>query len=422
MLSLFQPPAERIQEATRSPDTINRTEKKCIRKCANKERLISSKLALGECSFKEGKFSNTWNASSDVDFIGCLQAAKMLGFQTTALVSELSSISKKEWKAENGIVFSSKRSQLKLVFATISVIREYFNSSLPIEVFIEKEDSVNCRILLKNLSISCRVPVFNDKIKKVKSRFGWKALSILQSNFKNVLWMDTDCIPLINPKELLQNRKFLEYGAVFWPDLIGVQCKPEDVSIWPSGSSVGALWDVFGVKYRGDIWKHVQEMESGQMLIDTEKYNLALHLAYFLTENGIFQQFAYGDKEAFRWSWLHLGLDYYFAEYPALMSYHENFDRVQKQCSRLHFLDGRAAFLHGKKRSRTTSNCGYHENLHERLRVVSIPRHNPRPISGMCYGEDSFHNSDIFYSFKDYIVNASTSIQNVENFWEKKYF
>jgi hypothetical protein len=69
-------------------------------------------------------------------------------------------------------------------------------------------------------------------------------------------------------------------------------------------------------------------MESGQMIINTEKYIQALRLTYFLTEHGLFQQFAYGDKEAFLWSWLTLELDYYFSEYPAFVSYHSQFDQA----------------------------------------------------------------------------------------------
>ncbi|CAL6337894.1 unnamed protein product [Bathycoccus prasinos] len=153
-----------------------------------------------------------------------------------------------------------------------------------------------------------------------------------ESSFKNVLWLDTDCFPLVDPLELFQNENFKEKGAMFWPDLTGDQCDPQVVSVWPSASSEGALWNAFNLRFNADNWKHVQEFESGQMMIDSELHLRALHLAYFLTENGIFQQFAYGDKEAFRWSWLAQDLDYYFSEYPAFLSYHNQFDQASKQC------------------------------------------------------------------------------------------
>jgi len=242
----------------------------------------------------------------------------------------------------------------------------------------------------------------------------------MQSSFKNVLWLDTDAIPLVHPNTLFQNLHFKNNGAVFWPDLTGVQCNPEEISMWPSGSDEGALWEIFHVKFKNEDWKHVQEMESGQMIINTEKYIQALRLTYFLTEHGLFQQFAYGDKEAFRWAWLYLEQDYYFAEYPALSSYHNHFDNVSKQCYRIHFLDGKAVFLHGKKRSRKDSNCGYNE-FESELKIISLPRDEATPKAGVCIDRVSFRTSVMEFSYLQYIEGASEEITKVENLWERLF-
>jgi len=219
------------------PSTVKNFSKseKCIRKCANKEKLFPSNLSIGKCSFTEGKFSNTWNASSEEDFLSCLKAGLLLGQETKKFVSGLYHMDIKRTEWENGIVFSSKLLQFKLVYATINVIRELFDSDLPIEVFVAKEDLTSCHKKMQKLGqTTCRTPEFNEMFRRPRSRFGWKAVAILQSSIKNVLWLDTDCIPLVDPIKLLANEKFRKFGAVFWPDLTGVQCNQK---MYPSGQA-----------------------------------------------------------------------------------------------------------------------------------------------------------------------------------------
>lgn len=396
--------------------------RKCLRKCANKEKLPPSNLPVGKCSFTTGKFSRTWNASSETDFQSCLKAASRVSEETKKFASTLFH-EKKKWKSENGVVFSSKRSQLDLVFTTSALMIQFFKCNLPIEVFVAEGDLSYCRSTFNGVSsLSCRVPLLSARAKNSpQSRFGWKVLAIMQSSFKNVLWLDTDAIPIVHPNELFQSIYFQKNGAVFWPDLTGVQCDPEVISMWPSGSEEGVLWDVFNITFKRDDWKHVQEMESGQMLIDTEKYIQGLHLAYFLTEHGLFQQFAYGDKEAFRWAWLYLNLDFHLAEYPALSSYHHQFKDVSNQCYRIHYLGGKPVFLHGKKRSRNISNCGFNMNFQNELKIISIPRNEPPPKTGVCIDRLSFKTARKEYVYSEHMENASEKIVKVEEAWERSF-
>lgn len=394
--------------------------KKCLRKCANKENLLPANLKISSCSFIRGKFSSSWNASSTSDFISCQKAILLLNQDVKNFVHSLPEF-KKGYSSEKGIVMSSKRSELKLVYATVGVIRDFFSSILPIEVFVAKWDIGECQRILESSQVSCKTPIFGADENGPRSRFGWKVLAILQSSFKKILWLDTDCIPLVNPGKLLENEDFSRHGAVFWPDLTGNQCNPQDVSIWPSGSSEGALWNTFNIKFDFKNWKHVQEMESGQMLIDSEAFYSALKLTYFLTEHGIFQQFAYGDKEAFRWSWLILDQSYFFADYPALASYHLAFDRFSKQCYRLHYLRGNPVFLHGKKRSRKDSKCGYDSVNVRNLKVASIERDSSACARGICYNSVSFFCSEMTFFYANNTEMVKSTVLDIEDLWEFKY-
>mmetsp|Transcript_6773 Transcript_6773/g.20263 ORF Transcript_6773/g.20263 Transcript_6773/m.20263 type:complete len:456 (+) Transcript_6773:167-1534(+) len=395
---------------------------KCLRKCANKENLISKDSKFRLCSFTEGKFSKTWNASTSTDFYSCLSAIRQLNQDVNAFIPSLWNIHKKYWLKEKGIVFSLKISNIKLVFSTIHVIREHLYSKLPVEVFVSKNELRECRSTLASfLQVSCRVPQFNSIIRPPRSRFGWKSVSILQSSFKNVLWLDADCVPLVDPDELLESEHFKAKGAVFWPDLTGVQCDPSETSMWPSGSSEGALWNVFNVKFQANEWKHVQEFESGQILVDTERYFGALHLVFFLTEHGIFQQFAYGDKEAFRWSWLSLNANFYFSEYPALVSYYRKFDQVSKQCYRMHYFNEKPAFIHGKKQSRKTAKCGYDYSSSHALVTTGIPRGTSVCSEGICLNKKSFFCPGNTFSFEQHSKIVNNFVQDVEEAWERVY-
>ena len=385
---------------------------KCIRKCSNKENLLPKDSKLGTCSFVSGKFNKTWNASSSEDFLSCQEAIHNLNGDVREFLVRAKDFANKLWIEEKGIVFSCKISQIKQVYATIRIIREFFNSNLPIEVFVSKKDLPGCLKVLTPFNTVCRVPKFGSIIEAPKSRFGWKVVSILQSSFKHILWLDTDCFPVVNPSELFENANFKKSGAIFWPDLTGDKCDPNEVSIWPSGSSEGALWNVFNLRFNADNWKHVQEFESGQMLIDSVLYSRALHLAYFLTEN---------DKEAFRWSWLTLNLDYYFSQYPALASYHMQFDQASKQCYRIHYLQGKPVFLHGKKKSRSFLKCGYEVSTTKRLNIASIERGIKKCTRGICYNQTSFFCDDETFFYIDITEPIGTAVQAVEDSWENKY-
>ena len=45
--------------------------------------------------------------------------------------------------------------------------------------------------------------------------------AILSSSFAEVLWMDTDVTPLLDPELLFETDAFKREGALFWPDLWG---------------------------------------------------------------------------------------------------------------------------------------------------------------------------------------------------------
>lgn len=113
---------------------------------------------------------------------------------------------------------------------------------------------------------------------------GWelKPYSIIYSRFKQVLLLDADNVPVVNPEFLFNTPQFKRAGAVFWPDFGHFQ-------------PFSPVWNIFGVSYRDE-----PEWESGQILVDKEKCWRALQLAMWYNEHSDFYyQYILGDKDTY---------------------------------------------------------------------------------------------------------------------------
>ena len=83
---------------------------------------------------------------------------------------------------------------------------------------------------------------------------GWqlKPYAILNSRFREVLLLDADNVPVVDPTYLFELPEFKAHGSVFWPD-------------HASTRQQHPRWEVFGVEYRDE-----PEAESGQVLVDKQ--------------------------------------------------------------------------------------------------------------------------------------------------------
>lgn len=124
---------------------------------------------------------------------------------------------------------------------------------------------------------------------------GWelKPYSVLHSPFQEVLFLDADNLPLRNPEECFDWKRFRETGAVFWPDYLR----------WDLDHNI---WRYFQMKHHRD-----PAFESGQYLIDKARcaYPLRLALLYCEYSDYTFEH-VYGDKETFHLAWRKLNHDY----------------------------------------------------------------------------------------------------------------
>ena len=160
--------------------------------------------------------------------------------------------------------------------------------SLPIQLWHigRKEMDEHMKTLVAPLDVECIDACKVRKKVPIRIMSGWelKAYAILQSPFGEVLLLDADNVPVIDPEFLFATPEFKATGAIFWPDYEGRDRK-----------KAKPVWRSCGLRQ-----PHEPEFESGQMVLDKERCWQALRLCLWFNENSDFYyQYLYGDKETF---------------------------------------------------------------------------------------------------------------------------
>lgn len=125
--------------------------------------------------------------------------------------------------------------------------------------------------------------------------YGVKAFAVLNSSFKEVLWLDADVAPASDPTPLFSESDYSITGARFWPDrtdrrLTEKACK------------------AFGV---GQVDVNLREFDSGVMLANKELcWNAIAWAAHYSQHRDYFYRFSWGDKDTFQFAWSKAAKEY----------------------------------------------------------------------------------------------------------------
>lgn len=200
--------------------------------------------------------------------------------------------------------------------------------------------------------------------RKPRMMGGWqaKAWGIMFSKFREVLFLDADQLPQRDPAFLFDDQRYLETGAVFWPDF-----EPMGWSITATAFEVAGL--PVPQKTRKPEWTcptDYEPFESGQILIDKERHWQALELTAYINSHADFwyaeaardrhKWHVYGDKDTFYLAWHRLQLP--FAMPPACRF---SGDSETAGAFIQHDLDGAELFHH---RVQPTSKWSLHGSNH----------------------------------------------------------
>ncbi len=157
------------------------------------------------------------------------------------------------------------------------------------------EISEQMRDLVAPLGVTCIDALEVRRTHPVRRLAGWelKPYAMLHSGFKEVLLLDADNVPVLDPAYLFEHAQFQRHGATFWPDYTGLE---QD----------RAIWRLTGVPYR---WEPM--FESGQMIVDKGRCWEPLALTMWMNEHSDFwYRHVYGDKDTFHMAWRFLDRSY----------------------------------------------------------------------------------------------------------------
>jgi hypothetical protein len=129
---------------------------------------------------------------------------------------------------------------------------------------------------------------------------GWelKGYAAAFCPFREVLFLDADCVPIKDPSFLFDCPEYQQHGAIFWPDF-------DHSNVM--GRMKPPLCEDLGIR-----WQDEPSFESGQFLIHKERCWPELMLTWWILQHSDYYfVHVYGDKETFHIAWRRLETDYF---------------------------------------------------------------------------------------------------------------
>lgn len=215
-----------------------------------------------------------------------------------------------------GIVYTASGRTIKRAITSISILRNVHGCNLPVQIWhIDGELNEQQQALassLKNVEIKDilveqqKYPELADF--KIRHSYGSsrnyqiKSLVLILTEFEEILYLDSDNMPLKNPEFLFETDEYEQTGAIFWPDF------------WKFPLD-NPLWQITNQQCE-DEW----EQESGQLVIHKGKTFKALLLSmFFQRDHEFYFKVILGDKDTFRFAWKITNTPYYMIERPVAL-------------------------------------------------------------------------------------------------------
>ncbi|HEX4646867.1 MAG TPA: glycosyltransferase family 9 protein, partial [Verrucomicrobiae bacterium] len=176
---------------------------------------------------------------------------------------------------------------------------------LPIQLWHlgAKELDGRMRGLVEGMDVECVDACRMRRRFPVRRLNGWelKPYAILHSRFREVLLLDADNVPVLNPGYLFDTPQFQSTGAIFWPDYTHDKNK-----------LAAAIWRSCGLREPRE-----PEFETGQIVVDKKRCWPALWLTLWFNENSDFYyRYLHGDKETFHLAFRKMKQSYSLVQKP----------------------------------------------------------------------------------------------------------
>ncbi|GAB4818060.1 hypothetical protein N2152v2_005106 [Parachlorella kessleri] len=218
-------------------------------------------------------------------------------------------------QAQRGILMAAggrKSVPVVNVFVTLHVLRHHLKCTLPVAIlyygglpsdniddktqkfFKEHLEGIEFIDASKLPYPEYHRPLFRHSRSEI---YGWKAkvFSLYVAPFKEVLFLDSDSMPLLDPTALFELPQYQQHGNLFWPAFFVEDIQGTHYQMKP-------LYDTLKLESPwADPRKTVHQTEAGQFLFDRSKHWEVLEWLLFLNiRDEVTYKLVHGDKDTFR--------------------------------------------------------------------------------------------------------------------------
>jgi len=189
-----------------------------------------------------------------------------------------------------GIVIPAGRGYFIGGYCLIRLLRD-LGCNLPIELWhLDGEIYDWHKPFIEELNITLKNADGINKTINSKKVAGYciKPFSILHSDFEEVLYMDADIVPAINPETLFETTDYKETGTIFFSDHTWAHYASKDLS------------NILKI----EKFNEQREFDSGIIYINKKKNWAEINLTMWLNETSEFwYKKVHGDKDTFHIAW-----------------------------------------------------------------------------------------------------------------------
>lgn len=168
----------------------------------------------------------------------------------------------------------------------IFILRRVHRSALPIQVWHlgRREMSEEMRLLLTEEGVEVVDAETIAARHPARIAGGWplKPYAIAQSRFREVLYLNSDTVPLVNPERAFEWDAYGDNGLLLWPDIVDIK-------------QANPIWQRLGLPPVDQV-----SINSGVLLADKARVFDVLDLAILMNERwDEIYDLLYGDKDTF---------------------------------------------------------------------------------------------------------------------------
>ncbi|DBA91081.1 TPA: hypothetical protein ACH3X1_016046 [Trebouxia sp. C0004] len=235
------------------------------------------------------------------------QVAFVQGYEQLQPILSVTSYIPLNHQPVRGIIMpAGKALRLGSAYVAVQLLREELQCDLPIEIWhIAGEIDAHTKAVFETSfsGVTCRDATTlpypsHHKPASIKG-YALKAFALYATSFTEVILLDADNLPVLNPALLFDSPEYQLHGSMFWPDLFalplsrvsGIQAQAYHLLGWSepwAPSAVGNSSFMFA--------------ESGQFLLDRRRHADVVEWAWFINsygDDGVYQQLMNGDKDSF---------------------------------------------------------------------------------------------------------------------------